>query len=118
MEPSKYPNAFEQESSFKFLAYFVFFGLIGGLIGRVVDFIIIKLQKRTDRFTSFAFLALQIFFNGLVFLSAFKLILFKNKNESLTFDDWISSTFQGLIFATTYYSAQDALTKNFVNVLN
>lgn len=119
MDPPKHPNAFEhKESTVNFLSYFLFYGLIGGLIGRVVDFVILKIQKSKGRFASLGFLALQILLNGLVFLAAFKTILFRNKNDTLTFDDWISSTFQGLIFATTYYSAQDALTKNFVNVLN
>jgi len=31
----------------------------------------------------------------------------------MTFDDWISGTFQGLIFATTMYQVQAQLSNNF-----
>jgi hypothetical protein len=36
---------------------------------------------------------------------------------SMTFDDWIGGTFQGLIFATTVYSAQDQIPFNLKRIV-
>ena len=56
----------------------------------------------------------------------FKLVFIKNKNglvtlsanaKTMTFDDWMGGTFQGLIFATTIYSAQDQLPLNLKGII-
>ena len=114
MDPPKHPNAFEHtEKYLPFLSYFIMYGCIGGLIGRLIDHIIDSLQKNQDRLSATLFIILQIALNGTAFYILFRTMTFKRRYIEMTFDDWISSTFQGLIFATTFYSVQTALTTNF-----
>ena len=82
------------------------------LLGRSIDIIIT--QFHTDKKSGSFFLGLlQLFINGLVLYTAFKLITFRFGREVLTLDDWMSSTFQGLIFVTTLYSVQNNIYENF-----
>jgi hypothetical protein len=114
MDPPKHPNAFEHmEKYLPFILYFILYGCIGGLIGRVLDHMVASFQKKKDRFHAVIFIVLQIALNGTAFYILFKTMKFKRLSIEMTFDDWLSSTFQGLIFATTFYSVQTALTTNF-----
>jgi hypothetical protein len=38
-----------------------------------------------------------------------KFITFKNKYGKISFDDWLSGTFQGIIFTTAFFSSQTNL---------
>ena len=124
--PLKHPNEFEHtESLIKFFGTYVFYGLLGGVVGRCIDKLIADLQKgRRDRWYSLQYLSLQILLNGIVFYAMFKFIFvrggvirFSPVEGAMTFDDWISGTFQGLIFATTIYAAQDQLPYNLKRIL-
>ena len=118
MDPPKHPNAFEHtEKYLPFLMYFILYGCVGGLIGRVLDYIVKTLQKKQDRLHAIIFIIFQIALNGTAFYFLFKTIKFKRISGIMTFDDWMSGTFQGLIFATTFYSVQTALTENFQIVI-
>ena len=115
MKPPAHPNKFEHtETLIKFLGYFVLYGFIGGIVGRCIDFSIAKIKgTRDEKLFALLMIILQIVFNGLFFYFVFKIYKFRGGSVELTFDDWISSTFQGLIFATTLYSVQDQLMINF-----
>jgi hypothetical protein len=119
--PPSHANEYEHtEPIVKFFGTYVLFGLLGGVIGRIVDKIIVHAQNgRTGRANSIFFTLLQILFNGIIFYSLFKVVFiregiftFISTNKTMTFDDWLGGTFQGLIFATTIYSAQDQLPYN------
>lgn len=119
--PPQHANEYEHISStLKFFGTYVFFGLLGGVIGRIVDKFIVHAQNgRTGRANSLFFTLLQILINGIIFFTLFKIVFirdgiftFINTEKTMTFDDWLSGTFQGLIFATTIYSAQDQLPFN------
>jgi hypothetical protein len=119
--PPSHANEYEHTSSIlKFFGTYVFFGLLGGVVGRIVDKIVVHAQNgRTSRASSIFFTLLQILFNGIIFFTLFKIVFirdgiftFISTEKTMTFDDWLSGTFQGLIFATTIYSAQDQLPLN------
>jgi hypothetical protein len=112
--PPAHPNIFEHTESLPvFLGYFLLYGFLGAFIGRSIDYAVKKIQNgKESKQTSFWSAILQILMNGTIFYLAFKLLLFKRGPNELTFDDWVSSTFQGLIFVTTIYSVQEELTKN------
>lgn len=114
-EPPKHPNKFEHtENIVFFLGFFVLYGFVGGIVGRLLDFSVAKIKGSHDeKLYAAAMILLQIIFNGLFFYLVFRIYRFRFGNVELTFDDWISSTFQGLIFATTLYSVQDQLMVNF-----
>lgn len=114
MDPPRHPNEFEHSEKYSsFIFFFIGYGIIGGLLGRIIDHVIARLQKKFDRWSASLFIALQIAMNGTAFYLLFKTIKFERGSVVMTFDDWMSSTFQGLIFATTLYSVQTALTTNF-----
>ena len=113
-EPPQHPNEFEHSEKYvSFILHFIMYGVIGGLLGRIIDHIVAKLQTRYDRWAAVLFIILQIAMNGTAFFFLFRTMTFTRGKSTMTFDDWISSTFQGLIFATTLYSVQTALTNNF-----
>jgi len=115
--PPKHPNSFEHlESIYKFLFYFLAYGLFGALVGRIIDRFLTTL-KSESKGIQFLLAIFQLFLNGLLFYIAFRLITFRFGSMTLTLDDWISSTFQGLIFATTIYSVQNNLYENLKNSL-
>ena len=99
---------------FKFnLGYFLFYGLLGALVGRTIDKSLAYLKSDTDsKAKVFGLFILQLFINGIFFYTAFKWTTIKSKSGELTVDDWISSTFQGLIFVTTMYSVQNSIYEN------
>lgn len=120
LDPSRHPNKFEHKENFvTFISFFIFYGVLGGVIGRLIDKSISSLKNENDsRLKLTSLFLLQIFINGVFFYIAFQSITFKTKTDSpLTLDDWISSTFQGLIFATTMYSTQNNLYENLKNGL-
>lgn len=113
--PLTHPNKFEHtETLYKFMQSFVICGLAGGLVGQLIDRSIVHLQgNRTSWWSAAAFYTLQIILNGVMFYALFKSIKFTAAEGVLSFDDWVSSTFQGLIFATTVYQVQDQISANF-----
>ena len=113
--PITHPNKFEHtETLFKFLRSFSICGVLGGVLGQLIDRTITNLQgTRTDWGSAALFYCLQILLNGVAFFALFKAIKFSAPEGILTFDDWISGTFQGLIFATTVYQVQEQLSANF-----
>ena len=113
--PLTHPNKFQHtESLFKFMQSFLICGLAGGVVGQLIDRTITNLQgNRTGWWTAASFYTIQIVFNGLLFFALFKGIKFSSPEGVLTFDDWVSSTFQGLIFATTVYQVQEQISANF-----
>lgn len=112
--PSKHPNSFEhKENLIVFLGYFIYYGFLGAFLGRTVDISISALKSDADsKVKLISLFILQLIFNGLFFYIIFKLITVKSKTGELTIDDWISSTFQGLIFVTTMYSVQNNIFEN------
>jgi hypothetical protein len=124
--PPKHPNEYEHsETIVKFFLTYLFYGLLGGFIGRLIDKTVVHLQgRRTGRLNCILFSGLQISLNSLIFYAMFKLIFVRNgtftltsSDNTMTFDDWMSGTFQGLIFATTIYSAQDQLPLNLKGII-
>ena len=113
--PITHPNKFEHtETLFKFMQSFVICGIAGGLVGQLIDRSIVNLQgNRTGWWSAAAFYTLQIVINGVMFYGLFKTIKFTSPEGILTFDDWVSGTFQGLIFATTVYQVQEQISANF-----
>jgi hypothetical protein len=123
-EPPQHPNEFEHKESLpKFLALFLFYGILGGTLGQLIDRGISKLQGELEGWRYAAlFYALQILLNGFVFFTLFKTVHFnfpslRRGGGKMTFDDWMSSTFQGLIFATTMYQVQDQISVNFKRII-
>jgi hypothetical protein len=57
--------------------------------------------------------------NGLVFYILFTNLHFHSPftGISMTFDDWMSGTYQGLIFATTMYQVQEQISVNFKRII-
>jgi hypothetical protein len=112
--PPTHPNSFEHsENYWSFVGYFLLYGAAGAIIGRTIDYIVSSLDNsKTDRLTSFWLVVLQLLINGSLFYLFFQFLLLKRGGNELTFDDWVSSTFQGLIFITTMYSVQDHISKN------
>ncbi len=120
-DPPKHANDFENsESIVRFLSYFLFYGFLGGAFGQLIDRGISKLQGDQDGWIhALLFYALQILLNGLVFFTLFKTTHFHSpaSGKIMTFDDWMSSTFQGLVFATTMYQVQDQISINFKRLI-
>lgn len=77
------------------------------MIGRLIDRSVSTLQganSETDtKFQLCLYFLLQMFANALVLYAGFKLIKFRH----LSFDDWMGSTFQGVLFVTMCFSVQD-----------
>jgi hypothetical protein len=119
LSPSKHPNAFEhKENVITFLSYFLYYGFLGAFIGRSIDKSLSLLKKNNDsRLKLFGLFLLQILVNGIFFYITFKTIIIKSKTGELTIDDWISSTFQGLVFVTTLYGVQNNIYENIKNGL-
>lgn len=111
--PPKHPNQFEHyEHISAFLFSFVVSGTLGAILGRLVDKLMQKLDPKNKITTIMVFL-LQMFINAIVIFVAFKYITI----DKLSFDDWISGTFQGIIFITTFFSMQEELFLNLKNAL-
>lgn len=115
--PPQHPNDFEHsESLIKFLGFFLFYGFLGGAIGQLIDRTVSKLQGGLVGWRyGILFYTLQILLNGLAFFILFKTVHFNStyRGHKMTFDDWLSGTFQGVIFATTMYQVQEQISFNF-----
>ena len=113
--PPKHPNAFEHEQSLvKFVTLVVFFGILGTAVGRVIDLSVSKIQGDDHtKLELFLFFVLQMSLNALVIFVGFKTIVLRK----LTLDDWISSTFEGVLFVTMCFSVQDNFYANSRGIL-
>ena len=104
-DPPKHPHVFEhKQSGPRFIALVVFYGLLGSILGRLIDKGVAAVQgTREATLEIIFFFVLQIFVNALVIYIGFKSL----RLHQLTLDDWISSTFQGVLFVTMSFSVQD-----------
>lgn len=107
-----YGDINREEHSFtvlRFVVQLVFFGLIGALVGGLINYSIIKLQGHSPTSTSwghsFWYVFLQLFFISAV---AYMSIHFISRN----FDDWIWSSFSGMMFWLIFISSQSRLMSN------
>jgi hypothetical protein len=111
--PSKHPNDFEHtQNVLEFIGFVVLFGVVGTIVGRVIDKSISSIQGTTgvttgettdSKLTLGLFFVLQMFANAVFLYVGFRSISLRN----LSLDDWISSTFQGVLFVTMCFSVQD-----------
>jgi hypothetical protein len=112
-EPPKHPNQFEHVSNYpRFVGLFVLFASLGAVLGRLIDKSIALIEP-TSRAEKAGLFALQVFISATMFFIAFRII----KLDKLFFDDWLSGTFQGIIFVTTFYAMQEELFLNLKGAL-
>lgn len=120
--PNQHPNYTEhQEAAFQFIAKFVLSGFLATILGGALEKLISYFQKdgvQTGKFYNILFLTIQLALNSIIFLVLLKFVTFKNKYGKITFDDWLSGTFQGIIFATTFFSSQTNLPIYAANIFN
>jgi len=103
--PPKHPNAFEHsEQPIKFIGFVVLYGVIGSILGRVIDKTISKVQGETHtKIEMSLFFVAQMTLNALIIYIGFRTL----RLNTLFLDDWLSSTFQGVLFVTMCFSVQD-----------
>lgn len=112
-EPPKHPNQFEHVSDFpRFVALFILFASLGAVLGRLIDKSIALIEPKTRAEKAGLFL-FQVFISASMFFLAFRVV----KLDKLFFDDWLSGTFQGIIFITTFYAMQEELFLNLKGAL-
>jgi len=104
-------NAKEHTWSFsRFIAMFVFWGFLGILLGGFINLTVVKFQGAINKAfakwqTSAWFAFVQILELGLVSYAAIHIL-------SRKFDDWIWSSFSGMIFWLTLIVSQTRLSTN------
>jgi hydrogenase-4 membrane subunit HyfE len=105
LNPPQHANAFEHTEKIQsFLFMTITFGFAGILLGRFIDKQLQKIDATHPIFDTF----LQLLINAMLLYFAFKVI----KLSNLSFDDWSSSTFRGIVFLTMFFSVQDNLYTN------
>lgn len=109
------PHSNVDEHKYKFFT-FLFSCIITGLLGviaggsiqKVMSYIIPNQEIPNDQWKVFAYLVLQLLFISVFFFVLFHVITLNNILGPITFDDWISGSFQGIFFSLTFFSAQTA----------
>jgi hypothetical protein len=113
VNPPKHPNIFEHTEALpRFMLLFVLYGTLGGVLGRITDKAAASIKPQTRINKALVFL-LQLLINSATFYFAFHSI----KIQKLAVDDWVSGTFQGIIFITTFYTVQEELLANLKGAL-
>jgi hypothetical protein len=92
--------------------------VLGGALEKLVTYLQKDGELQTGRFYNIWFLSIQLLLNSIVFLLMLKFITFKNKYGKISFDDWLSGTFQGIIFTTAFFSSQTNLPLYAANIFN
>ena len=97
-------------SYLKFLFQSLSYGLIGLLIGIIIEFSIQKLQKNTvSKIEAFGFLMLQCAMLSTIFYVALQF--------GRRWDDWLWSTFAGYTFSILFISSQTSLSLNVTTLI-
>ena len=113
-DPNKHPNFNEhKDSPLKFIYLFVISGLaatfLGGILEKIIFYCLKDGELPDGKWINLFYLFFQLVLNSIVFFLMFRFISFRNKFGTLTFDDWLSGTFQGIIFTATFFSSQTNL---------
>ena len=121
--PNKHPNVTEHlDTPLKFIGLFLLSGflasLLGGIIEKVITYCIKDGEIQNGRIINSAYLLLQLSFNAIVFFVLLRTVKFSNKYGFITFDDWLSGTFGGIIFTATFFSSQTNLPIYVTNIFN
>lgn len=93
-----------------FLYYFVFM-LAALFLGRLVEFLVESLQKRTG--SSTGFLLFHIFILLILFFTVSSFL----KINGLQFDEWTSKSHEGLLFAALVIHGQTSLFENMKQII-
>ena len=123
LNPNQHPNYNEhKDSSVSFLVWFVFSGFLATILGGALEKLVTYFQKdgqlQPGKLNNILFLIFQLMLNSIVFILLLKFVTFKNKFGKISFDDWLSGTFQGIIFTTTFFSSQTNLPIYAANIFN
>jgi ABC-type methionine transport system permease subunit len=123
LNPNQHPNYNEHKNApVSFVVWFVVSGFIATILGGALEKLVTYLQKdgqlQTGKLYNIFFLTIQLILNSIVFLILLKYITFKNKFGKISFDDWLSGTFQGIIFTTAFFSSQTNLPLYAANIFN
>jgi len=121
--PNEHPNYNEHKNSpFLFILWFVISGFFATILGGALEKLVTYFQKdgqlQPGKFYNILFLTFQLTLNSIVFFLLLKFLTFKNKFGTISFDDWLSGTFQGIIFTTTFFSSQTNLPIYAANIFN
>ena len=115
--PPKHANVFEHTEGLGwFMFYFMLCGFVGGLVGALINKFV-GYWKPQSRYACLSAFLGQLVMNGLFFWAFFEFLKVQTRSGNLKVDDWIGNTFQGLIFATTFYALQSELADNLSCVL-
>jgi hypothetical protein len=123
LNPNQHPNYNEHKNSpVSFVFWFVVSGFVATILGGALEKLVTYFQKdgqlQTGKFYNIFFLTIQLILNSIVFLILLKFISFKNKFGKISFDDWLSGTFKGIIFTTAFFSSQTNLPLYAANIFN
>jgi hypothetical protein len=71
-----------------------------------------------DKLMNALYLILQLVINACVFYVLMRTVKLSNEYGIITFDDWLSGTFAGIIFTATFFSSQTNLPIYVTNIFN
>ena len=108
IEKELHTNLYEhRESILKFVGYFVIYGILGVVLGGLLDYFVGKAQGTTpSKIVCGGWLVGLLAINAVVF---YVLLLVK---KGIKFDDWMMSTFVGFVFSLCFFTAQSRLASN------
>jgi hypothetical protein len=92
--------------------------MLGGIIEKLISYCIKDGEIQQGKLINSFYLLLQLLFNAIVLYVFLRTIKFSNRYGVITFDDWLSGTFGGIIFTTTFFSAQTNLPIYVTNIFN
>jgi hypothetical protein len=111
-----------KDAPFKFIFWFLVSGFIATILGGALEKLVTYFQKdgelQTGKMLNIFYLCIQLALNSIVFYILFTFLQFKKKFGKISFDDWLSGTFQGIIFTATFFSSQTNLPIYAANIFN
>ena len=100
--------------AFKYFLAFIVYGLLGLLIGRLVQRLFEFMQGlTTDPWKCFGYLVLQIAFITVLLFFANTFLIFKSRS----FVKWILETPEGFLFASLFIENQSRLVENIRQII-
>lgn len=116
LEEHVHSNRFEHRQSLtRFLVNFFVYAFLGILLGGLIDRVVAKVRgDLNSKWRCLSALSAQLAVTGTAFYILVKLSETQNLNFlfGLMFDDWMMGTWQGFIFALTFFGTQQSLTDN------